>query len=99
MKINVDPAYLESSAAHIDAMNQQYEKEYQHLYQEVELLKIHWKGQDNQTFIQQIKGFEHDFIVMRKLMEQYASYLRSSASAYRSVQQQQIAQARKLVRS
>ena len=98
MKINVDCAYLESSAMHIEAMYHQYEKEYQHLYQEVELLKIHWKGQDNQTFIKQIKAFEHDFIVMRKLMEQYATYLHNSAKAYRSVQQASIAQAARLVR-
>lgn len=96
MKINVDPSQLESAASRIETQCGSYEANYRQLYQIVNELSSGWKGKDNQSFTAQIKGFEADFIAMKQLMQDYASYLRRAAKAYRDTQSERASQARRL---
>lgn len=96
IKINVEPAQLESSASKIESQCQVYETNYRQLYATVGELSQAWKGKDNQSFTTQIKGFEADFVAMKKLMQEYASYLRRAAKAYRDTQNERATLARTL---
>ena len=96
MKINVDPFQLEHSAAFIEDQILQYEATYQHLLQEVEMMRSAWQGKDNQVFTTQINGFEQDFRKMSVLMRDYAQFLKTSARAYRDTQNERTELARYL---
>ena len=96
IKINVEPTQLEASANQIDNQCQMYENQYHQLYLIVDELSHVWKGKDNQTFTTQIKGFEADFVAMKKLMQEYALYLRKAAKSYRDTQNERAALARQL---
>lgn len=96
MKIVVEPTQLEQSANHIEERNSIYEKDFMKLYQEIEIMSNAWQGRDNQTYTAQIQGFQKDFQMMITLMRQYTEFLRQSAKAYRSAQDDRVAQARSL---
>ena len=96
LKINVEPTQLESSANRIENQCQTYETNYRQLYSIVDELSQAWKGKDNQSFTPQIKGFEADFIAMKRLMEEYAAYLRKAAKSYRDTQNERATLARQL---
>lgn len=96
IRINVDPAKLESSAARIEQQMAAYERHYRQLFQQVDAMAASWQGKDNQAFTQQIKGFEGDFRSMQTLMNEYASFLKLSARAYRDMQSERAQQARRL---
>lgn len=96
IKINVEPSQLETSAAKIESQCQTYASQYRQLYGIVDELSQAWKGKDNQSFTTQIKGFEADFIAMKQLMEEYATYLRRAAKAYRDTQNERASLARQL---
>lgn len=97
VRINVEPTRLEHSAAQIEQKAQEYQRHYQRLFQHVEAMSATWKGKDHQAFIQQIRGFENDFKAMQLLMKEYAGFLRVSAKAYRDMQSERVAQARRLI--
>ncbi len=96
VRINVDPARLETSASHIEQMYLMYEKEYRLLFQYVENLKVNWQGKDNQAFVQQIESFEKDFIAMQNVMKEYAEFLKQCAKAYRMTQNECTSYAKRL---
>ncbi|MDR1464445.1 MAG: WXG100 family type VII secretion target [Oscillospiraceae bacterium] len=86
-KIVVDPAKLEQSAQKVEQQAQDYTQLYQQLYTEVDSMGSAWQGKDNQAYVTQIKGFEDDFQGMVAQLKQYAEFLRQSAKAYRSTQE------------
>ena len=96
IQIQVDPSRLDSSAARIEQQALLYQKHYNQLFQQVEVMSSGWSGKDNQAFTQQIKGFEKDFRSMYLLMKEYANFLKVSAKAYRDMQNDRIAQAKRL---
>ncbi len=94
--ITVDPAKLEAAASKIDTHYADYERTYKQLFSEVEGMAAAWQGKDNEAYTTQIKGFEDDFQKMVALMKEYAEFLRKSAAAYRSAQEEVASQARRL---
>ena len=58
IKIQVDPARLDSAAGQIEQQTLSYEKNYRRLFQEVAAMGSGWQGKDNQAFVSQIQGFE-----------------------------------------
>lgn len=96
IKINVDPAQLEQSAAQMEEQCSNYEKTYRQVYQSVDAMQTGWQGSDNLAYVNQIQGFQSDFQQMMTLMHQYVEFLRQSAKAYRSTQEDRIAKARSL---
>ena len=71
IKIQVDPARLDSAAGQIEQQTLSYEKNYRRLFQEVAAMGSGWQGKDNQAFVSQIQGFEKDFQQMAALMREY----------------------------
>ena len=94
--IMVDPAKLDAAAQNMDTQADDYEKQYTQLFSEVDGMGAAWQGVDNIAFVSQIKGFMDDFQKMVGLMRQYAEFLRQSAAAYRSTQDQITAAAKRL---
>ena len=84
-KIVVDPAKLEAAVTKIETEAADYRKNYTQLYTEIESLTS-WQGTDNLAFVNQIKGFEEDFNNMAKVLDDYATFLRNSATTYKTTQ-------------
>lgn len=97
IKIQVDPARLDSAAGQIEQQTLSYEKNYRRLFQEVAAMGSGWQGKDNQVFVSQIQGFEKDFQQMAALMREYAAFLKLSAKTYRQTQDERAQMARRLV--
>lgn len=97
IKIQVDPARLDSAAGQIEQQTLSYEKNYRRLFQEVAAMGSGWQGKDNQAFVSQIQGFEKDFQQMAALMREYAAFLKLSAKTYRQTQDERAQMARRLV--
>ena len=53
IKIQVDPARLDSAAGQIEQQTLSYEKNYRRLFQEVAAMGSGWQGKDNQAFVSQ----------------------------------------------
>lgn len=96
IRINVDPSRLDASASHIDQQVVSYEKNYNRLLQEVDVMGSSWQGKDNLAFVQQIKSFQTDFTKMATLMRDYSNFLKLSAKIYRETQDDRVNQARRL---
>lgn len=95
-KIYVDPERLELSSRKIDSEAQQYEKKFMQLFEEVEKMKNAWQGKDNIAFTNQIRGFENDFRQIYVITQQYSEFLRSSARAYREMQNELMNQVKRI---
>lgn len=86
-KISVDPLILESVAHKIVEYSEEYKRLYSLLNQDVEALQSAWQGKDNIAFTTRIKGFNDDFNHMAMLLNQYQTYLKNTATAYRQTQE------------
>ena len=94
--IEVTPELLETTAGKIEGLAAEYKTQYETLYKETNAMASTWNGKDNLAFTDQIAGFKDDFEKMQALMNQYASFLRKSAKAYRQTQDTVVSEARKL---
>lgn len=94
--ILVTPEQLETAATKIEGLATDYQTQYNALYSKTDALASTWQGEDNTAFVNQIAGFKDDFAKMYSLMNQYAEFLRTSAKAYRTTQQQVVTQAKGL---
>lgn len=95
-KIVVDPQKLKDAATNIDQVIADYKSIYAALFANVSKLSSAWKGADNTAFTTQIEGFRDDFDKMAKLMDNYSSFLKTSASTYQAAQDDIVAAAKKL---
>lgn len=84
--IVVEPAKLETAATKIEEYAADYKKTYTQLFTEVTAMGANWKGSDNTAYTAQIKGFEDDFQNMYNLMTEYATFLKNSATSYKTTQ-------------
>ena len=98
-QILVEPERLEATAGFIETANQDYDRTYQSIYNEVDKMSISWQGKDNTAFVNQIKAFEDDLRQISIIMRQYADFLRNSARAYRETQEEIYARANNLRRN
>jgi WXG100 family type VII secretion target len=95
--IMVTPEQLETAAGKIESLASDYQSQYNALYGKTDALASTWQGDDNKAFVDQIEGFKEDFLKMYNLMNEYASYLRTTAKQYRTTQEQVVSQAKSLV--
>lgn len=95
-KIMVDPAKLQSAAGKMESQAADYARLYNQLFTEVQGMAKAWQGIDNQTYTTQIEGFREDLNQMKKLMDDYATFLKQSATTYKNTQEQIVTQARTL---
>ena len=95
--IMVDPSLLEQCATNIEQQSLEYEKGYQQLDNIVDQMQSVWSGKDHIAYVDQIKSFSNDFVKMNKIMQQYVSFLRFSANAYKATQEERMFQAKRLI--
>lgn len=91
--IFVEPERLDRVANNIQDANQEYDRTYQAIYEQVDKMSLSWKGKDNVAFTNQIRSFEDDLRQISTIMRQYADFLHNSARAYRETQDEITAQA------
>ena len=85
-RIIVDPSRLESTASNVESNNNDYQRIYNALYAEVDKMSSAWEGKDNTAFTNKIKAYQDDFRQISVILDQYSSFLRNSARAYRETQ-------------
>ena len=88
MKIHVDMIQVMTNAAYISQQAQQYAGVYGNIYQLLDEMGTIWQGKDYDAFAQQLVAFRKDFDRMKQVLEDYAAYLRESASIYRRLQEE-----------
>lgn len=95
-QISVEVSQVEACANKMEEMANQYKQAYLQLFDEVDLMKSSWSGKDNIAFSSKIASYEDDFNQMFVLIWQYIDFLRSSAKAYRQLQDDLCIQANNL---
>lgn len=85
--ILVTPENLNAKAGEVDGKASEYYSKYQALLADVQsLTSTDWTGEDATAFLQKVQDFEPDFMKMKQLMEEYASFLRQASSNYTTTQ-------------
>jgi len=95
-KIVVEPARLKDASSAINTLSDQYKSIYDNLFVKVGEMGAAWQGPDNQAFVQQIEQFRNDFENMKKLMDDYSTFLKTSAEHYEKTQDEVISAAKRL---
>lgn len=80
--INVTPQYLSRIAGEVEGNVNDYVSLYRQLNNEVTSLSSRWKGEGNQAYATQIKGFEPEFDKLKKVLLNYVQFLREAAKIY-----------------
>lgn len=96
MKINVDMNQLIQNASYITQQAAEYEAAYRNVYELLEQLHSVWQGKDYNVFASQLNDFRKDFDMMKRVLDEYARYLRESASVYSRLQEECAAMAGRL---
>lgn len=96
MKISVDMNQLIQNAAYITQQAAEYEAAYRNVYELLEQLHSVWQGKDYNVFASQLNDFRKDFDMMKRVLDEYARYLRESASVYTRLQEECAAMAGRL---
>ena len=86
MRINVDMNQLIQNASFIQGQAEEYAEVYGSVYRLLQQMEGYWKGKDFLAFSEQLNAFRSDFELMKKVLIEYASYLRESAAVYARLQ-------------
>lgn len=85
--IQVTPANLRKAATDVENMANEYQRQYKELFGLVETFTTtDYQGKDAKEFCDKVKDFDDDFLKMKQLMDEYASFLRKAASDYEANQ-------------
>ena len=86
--IQVTPSNLIKTAGEVEALASTYKKQYGELFAMVETFtSTDFQGIDAREFCERVRGFEDDFMKMKKLMDDYAKFLRDAAKSYEDNQE------------
>ena len=96
--IKVEPWQLDACASHMEANRIVYENHINELYSMVDALQASWHGKDNVAFTTEIQKYEGTLRSMAVLCAQYGDFLKNSAAAYRSTQDELVSCAARLVK-
>ena len=95
--IKVTTEDLKKAASNVDNLAIEYAKEYEAFFQDIETLTTaDYVGADATEFRNQVEGFHEDFNKMKKLMNDYADFLRQAAATYEDTQENIKQQAKSL---
>lgn len=95
-KIMVDPSKLEIAANKMEQQAADYAKLYKQLFTEVEAMEKAWQGADNIAYTTQIQGFREDLNQIKKLLDDYSTFLKQSAKIYKNTQEEVVNKAKTL---
>ena len=96
MRINVDMNQLIQNASFIQGQAEEYAEVYGSVYRLLQQMEGYWKGKDFLAFSEQLNAFRSDFELMKKVLIEYAAYLRESAAVYARLQDECAAMASRL---
>ena len=96
MRINVDMNQLIQNASFIQGQAEEYAEVSGSVYRLLQQMEGYWKGKDFLAFSEQLNAFRSDFELMKKVLIEYASYLRESAAVYARLQDECAAMASRL---
>ena len=96
MRINVDMNQLIQNASFIQGQAEEYAEVYGSVYRLLQQMEGNRKGKDFLAFSEQLNAFRSDFELMKKVLIEYASYLRESAAVYARLQDECAAMASRL---
>ena len=96
MRIDVDMNQLIQNASFVQNQAEEYAEVYHRVYQLLQQMEGYWKGKDFLAFSTQLQSFRSDFELMKKILIEYASYLRESAAVYARLQDECAAMAGRL---
>ena len=96
MRINVDMNQLIQNASFVQNQAEEYAEVYHRVYQLLQQMEGYWKGKDFLALSTQLQSFRSDFELMKKILIEYASYLRESAAVYARLQDECAAMAGRL---
>lgn len=97
-KIMVEPEQLDSCASRMDQQNDDYKLHCKQLFEAVENMQSAWIGKDNAEFTASIASYEGECDQLSLLCTQYSEFLKNSARAYRSTQDELTSQATRLMK-
>ena len=92
----MDMNQLIQNASYITQQAAEYEAAYRNVYELLEQLHFVWQGKDYNAFASQLNDFRKDFDMMKRVLDEYARYLRESASVYSRLQEECAAMAGRL---
>lgn len=95
-KIVVDTDQMRAVGQRVEQAKERYNGAVQKLYNSVQAMQANWQGEDNQAYTDQIMGFQNDFTNMSTLLQQYADFLKNTATAYAETQDNVASDARAL---
>lgn len=84
--IRVTPEALDSAAGNIETTADEYQNQYNGFYTLIDELNSTFTGEAYDAFKQKVEEFKDDFAKMWKEMNEYSTFLRNSATAYRNTQ-------------
>lgn len=87
---------LIQNASFIQGQAEEYAEVYGSVYRLLQQMEGYWKGKDFLAFSEQLNAFRSDFELMKKVLIEYASYLRESAAVYARLQDECAAMASRL---
>ena len=85
-RIDIRPEQLRGTATQMDNVAGEYGAAFALLYQHVNRMQSEWQGADNLAYTAQIEGFRPHLENLRKLMNDYAEFLRTSANLFDQTQ-------------
>ena len=95
-QIRVSPQELIRTSELIGSQKEEYQNLYLKLFQLVDQISTYWEGKDNLAFVNRIRYFEGDLRKIALIMGQYSEFLRNSANAYHSTQEELFDEANRL---
>lgn len=91
--IQVTPSNLRKVAGEVDGLADGYKTQYEELFKIVEnFTTTDYQGEDAKKFCSKVREFEDDFIKMKTLMNEYATFLRKAADEYERNQENMMSQ-------
>lgn len=94
--IRVEPEKIRSAAEEIKSSASKYDKIAKELMENATQMGEAWKGTDNQTYVNQIKGFVEDLENMVKKLNQVSDTLEQQAQNYIKRQEANVENAQRL---
>ena len=94
--IKVDPKKLLEAADKMEGSASKYEKIGKSLMERATRMGEAWQGEDNQAYVNQIKGFTDDLESMVKKLRRVVAALQAQAKNYNDTQKNNIDNAKKL---
>ena len=95
-RITVEPEQLELIAGRMEEENDIYVRQYQQLFELVDVMSVSWQGSDSTAFARHVSGYQEACGQLSFLWSLYNEFLRNSARAYRDVQDELTSEAMRL---